>query len=200
MAPLRTFLRQNAFLVAATALPVVVVGFFLAATLVPRWLVPPPAYDLLLRSGRPYDPSGARLSVEFQVRDGRVEATVRPVAANTYSQLPALWLFDHTTMTVRQVSFDLPDRMSEGEAARTIVVQALAGRRVLAQARAPDGYELKTRAYGGSGLIGDLFGMRRYDQGLSLVYRGRVVPVALPPTSEYPGPVYAVGWVVDGEP
>jgi hypothetical protein len=89
------FLRKNAFLVAAVSLPVVVVGFFLLSTAIPRWLVPPPAYDLLLRSGRPYEPSGPRIAVDFYVRDGRVEAVVRPVPANTYSQLPALWLFDH---------------------------------------------------------------------------------------------------------
>jgi hypothetical protein len=196
--PARRFLRDNAALVAACALPLVVVGFFLVATLIPRWLVPPPQHDLLLRSSRTYDGSRISMSVEFQVRGGQVEATVRPVSPNTYSSLPALWLFDHKTMTIRQVPVDLPDRMSEGEAPRTIVVGALAGRRVLAQSRAPDGYEIKTRqSSGGSGLIGDIFGMRRYDTGVSLVCRGRVIRVPVPPPAEYQTPMYAVGWVVD---
>jgi hypothetical protein len=198
MAPARRFVRENVFLVAAIALPLVVVGFFLLATLIPRWLVPPPAHDLLLRNNRTYDGSAIHISVEFQVRDGRVEATVRPVSTSTYSSLPALWLFDHTTMTIRQVPVDLPDRMSEGEAPRTIVVQALAGRRVLAQSQAPDGYEVTTRrSSGGAGLIGEVFGMRRYDAGVSLVCRGRVIRVPVPPAAEYQTPMYAVGWVVD---
>jgi hypothetical protein len=198
MPPARRFLRDNAVLVAAFALPLVVVGFFLVATVIPRWVVPPPAHDLLLRSNRIYDGSRISISVEFQVRDGRVEATVRPVSPNTYSSLPALWLLDHRTMTIRQVPVDLPDRMSEGEAPRTIVVGALAGRRVLAQSQAPDGYEIKTRqSNGGSGLIGDIFGMRRYDTGVSLVCRGRVIRVPVPPPVEYQTPMYAVGWVVD---
>jgi hypothetical protein len=198
MPPARRFLHDNAVLVAAFALPLVVVGFFLVATVIPRWVVPPPAHDLLLRSNRIYDGSRISISVEFQVRDGRVEATVRPMSPNTYSSLPALWLFDHKTMTIRQVPLDLPDRMSEGEAPRTIVVEALAGRRVLAQSQAPDGYEIKTRrSNGGSGLIGEIFGMRRYDTGVSLVCRGRVIRVPVPPPVEYQTPMYAVGWVVD---
>jgi hypothetical protein len=198
MPPARRFLRENAVLVAAFALPLVVVGFFLVATIIPRWLVPPPAYDLLLRSNRIYDGSRISISVELQVRDGRVEATVRPISSSNYSSLPALWLFHHGTMTIRQVPLDLPDRMTEGEAPRTIVVQALAGRRVLVQPQAPDGYEIKTReSRGGSGLIGEIFGMRRYDAGVSLVCRGRVVRVPAPPVAEYQTPVTAMGWVVE---
>jgi hypothetical protein len=196
--PPRRFLRDNAVLVAALVLPLVVVGFFLVATLIPRWVVPPPAHDLLLRSSRIYDGSRISVSVEFRVLDGRVEATVRPVSANTYSSLPALWLFDHETLTIRQVQVDLPDRMSEGEPPRTIVVRALAGRRVLPQSRAPDGYEIRTRESSrGAGLIGDIFGMRQYDTGVSLVCRGRVIRVPVPPPAEYQTPMYAVGWVVD---
>jgi hypothetical protein len=62
---------------------------------------------------------------------------------------------------------------------------------------APDGYELKTRTTGGAGLVGDLFGMGRYDRNVSLVNRGRVITLALPATYEYYPPVYAVGWVND---
>ncbi len=43
----RRFVRDNAFLIAAVALPLVVVGFFLLFTAIPRWTVPPPQHDLL---------------------------------------------------------------------------------------------------------------------------------------------------------
>ena len=42
--------RDNAFLIAAAALPVLVVALFLLSTAIPRWTVPPPAYDVLLRT------------------------------------------------------------------------------------------------------------------------------------------------------
>jgi hypothetical protein len=92
---------------------------------------------------------------------------------------------------------DLPLTAAEGDPPVTVVVNALAGRRVSAEARAPDGYELKTRSYGGSGLVGDLFGMHRYDQSVALVHKGRVVPLVMPAMYEYQTPVYSVGWLVD---
>ena len=99
-------------------------------------------------------------------------------------------------MNVRQIPLDLPEQLAEGETSRTVAVAALAGRRVLAQTRAPDGYELRSRSHSSPGLIGDLFGMRRYDQSVSLVNRGRVVPIALPSPYEYQSPA-AVGWLPD---
>jgi hypothetical protein len=70
------FFRNNAFLAAAVALPVLVVGFFLLATAIPRWTVPPPTYDLVFRVGKPYDQPRPQVSVEFKVEDGRLQAIV----------------------------------------------------------------------------------------------------------------------------
>jgi hypothetical protein len=191
------FLRDNAFLVAALALPVAVVSLFMLASVIPRWTVPAPAYDLVLRAGGPYEPA-RRISVEFTVSDGRVEAVIRPLPAGGYPQISTLLLVDHTTMNVREIQVPLPVTMAEGDPPKTIVVEELAGRRVLAQARAPDGYEFDVRSHRGPGLVGDLFGMNRYDQSAALVSRGRVVPLGLPTASAYQFPVYSVGWVVDG--
>src|SRR3954468_2980440 len=132
-----SFLRDNVFLVAAVSLPLVVVLFFLLATAIPRWTVPAPQYDVLLRAHGPYNPANQRVAVDFSVRDGRVEALFRPVAANAYEPPPLLFLFDHLTMNVRQIAIDLPSDMQEGEAPRTLVVDALAARRVVADSAAP---------------------------------------------------------------
>ena len=108
-----------------------------------------------------------------------------------------LFLFDHDTMQRPRDSRRSTSDLAEGDPPRTIVIDALAGRRVIAQTKAPDGYELETRRHRGPGIVGDLFGMNRYDQSASLVNRGRVVPIALPSPYEYQSPVHAVGWVVD---
>jgi hypothetical protein len=192
------FVRQNAFLVAAVSLPVVVVMFFLLAATIPRWTVPPPAYDLVLR-GSSYDQPVQRVSIEFDVRDGRVQATARAVPANMYPSRATLFLFDHRTMKVSRVAVDVPD-MKEGDPPRTFVVPALEKLHVIATASAPDGYEVKLRHSGGAGIVGDLFGMGHYDRNLSLVNRGRVISVALPPPYEYYSPVSTLGWVnTDGQ-
>jgi len=197
--PSGRFLRDNAFLVAAVLLPVVVVGFFLLSTAIPRWTIPPPAYDLLLRSQKPYDGSRPRIAIEFEVRDGRVEVSAHTAAPDAYVQPQVLLLFDHKTTNVSEVPFTAPEPGPVGDPPRTAIVDVAAGRRVVAEAKAPDGYTLETRTHHGPGLLGDIFGMNRYDIGLSLVNRGRVIPVALPePYRANYYSAYFVGWIVDG--
>jgi hypothetical protein len=196
------FLRDNAFLVAAVALPLLVVAFFLLATIVPRWIVPPPAYDLVLSAANAYTGTRPRIAVDFKVRDGRLEATARPLQPNEYAPERRLFLFEHGTMNVREIHFDLPD-MAQDAPRQTIVVDAFGGRRILAETKAPDGYQLESRTNRGPGLIGDIFGMNRYGQRVSLVNRGRVVSIGLPPPYEdtYQPGVSALGWLVnDGQP
>jgi hypothetical protein len=187
------FVRRNAFLVAAASLPLVVVIFFLLAAAVPQWTVPSPAYDAILR-GSTYEQPPQRVSVEFIVRDGRVQATVRPAPANTYPSRSTLFLFDHRTMKVTRITVDVPD-LKEADTPQTFVVPELAARHVVSSTVAPDGYELKHRTGGSGGLVGDLFGMDRYNRNASLVNRGRVISINLPPPYEYYSPIYVLGWV-----
>ena len=195
------FLRDNAFLVAAVSLPLVVVAFFLLSTAIPRWTVPPPAYDLLLRANDVYNSNQTNPRVtEFSVRDGKVEAKIRAIPANAYLSRTALFLFDHATLTVSEIPVELPDKLVlvEGDPPRTIVVDTPQGRRVLAQARAPDGYQLETRSQRGPGIVGELFGMHRYNSDSVLTNRGRVVQVTLPGPyqNQYVSSVSALGWLV----
>ena len=193
------FLRDNAFMVAAVLLPVVVAGLFILASAVPRWTVPPPSYDLLLKTTRPYTHPPATVLVDFNVRNGRVEATLSAPTPNGYSQQWVLLLFDHETMNVEEIAIDVPAAMAQGEPPRTIVVDSLAARRVSAQTAAPDGYELRTRSSGSPGIVGGLFGMGRYRQTAALVNQGRVVEINLPSPygDPYQSSVYSVGWVLD---
>jgi hypothetical protein len=197
----RRFLRDNIFLVAAVSLPLIVVAFFLVSSAIPRWLVPPPAYDLVISGTDTYNQINPRVTVTFNARNGKVEATFQAAPANTYSVRSRLFLFDHTTMSVREISVEVPDNLVEGEP-RTIVVDALAGRQLLTEAKAPDGYQLESRSQRGPGIVGDVFGMNRYDAEASLVNRGRVIPVALPAPYQnfYYSPVFAVGWLAPEEP
>jgi len=189
------FLRDNAFLVAAVSLPVVVIGFFLLATTVPRWFVAPPAYDLVLRAGEPYGQAAPGVAIEFAVRDERIEATFRAIDATRYSQRTALLVVDHATMNTREIVIEPPPDAREADLPRTMVVEALAGRRVLAQAAAPDGYTFDYGTGRGPGLVGELFGMRGSGPRARLVKDGRVVAIDLP--SSYRFDVRLVGWLAE---
>jgi len=198
MADRGRFLRENAFLLAAVLLPLVVIGFFLVATAIPRWVVPAPAYDLLMRRAGAYDQTAPRVAVDFVVRDERVEARVRalPAAAGAYPEIPKLFLFDHKTMNVSEVPVDLPAIASEGDPVATVTISALAGRRVLAQTKAPDGYTLNTPSYSRPGLFGGLFGMGSHGEKISLVNKGRVIAITFP-SPQYGYSVSAVGWLTN---
>jgi hypothetical protein len=187
--------RQNLFVIAAVALPLLVIAFFLIATAVPRWFVAPPAYDLLFRIVDAYEPTRERVAVEFRVRDGRVEATAREVEEGTYVVPRPLYVYEHGSGAVRKISVDLPAKLPQTEL--TVVVDQLAGRRALAQPAAPDGYALHMPERSAPGLIGDIFGRHRSDPGLAIASRGRVVRITLPSSLRYydPASVEVVGWL-----
>src|SRR5438105_8375260 len=200
MTPGRGFLRDNLFLVAAVSLPLIVVAFFLASSAIPRWRVPPPTYDLLMKATDGYNPASPRATVDFEVRNGNVEAIVRPLAPNAYGVRSRLFVFDHNRMSVREIPVDLPnlEEVKEGDPPRTIVVDALPGRQLLAEAKAPDGYQFESRSRRGPGIVGEVFGMNRYDPEAAVLNRGRVIPIVLPSPYQnvYVSPVYSLGWLV----
>ena len=206
MADTRRLLRDNAVLVAAFVLPAVVAVLFILATAIPKWTVPLPQHDLVLKVDR-YDSPPPAVSLEFVVRGGRLEADVRPVVKPdnpnlgvTYPQRWTLLLFDHTAMRVRELPVDAPTSVPPGES-RTIVVDALAGRRVIAGEAAPDGYKVTSlnTGGGGGGIVNDLFGMnRRYRRGVAIGRNGRSIELELPPPyRDSYGTIVTIGWIAD---
>ena len=199
----RGFVRDNLVLIAAFALPAVVAVLFVLATAIPKWTVPAPQHDLVLRVEQ-YGQPLPEVSVEFVARGGRVEAIVNPVPKPTnpamglpYVQRWTLLLFDHTAMQVREIPLDLPRTLAEGET-RTVVVEALAGRQVTPDTVAPDGYRVTSLSTGSSGgIVGDLFGMsRRYRRGIAIGRDGRTIELALPqPHRDSFGTIAAIGWI-----
>ena len=184
---------SSAFLIAAVALPILVVGVFLVASAIPRWTVAPPAYDLLFRADGGYNPSGSRLTIVFKVRDGRLDADLQPTLPNTYPAQPSLFIFDHRTLGVTEVRLDLPVQLNDGETLRTVRVEPLANRRVLDGTNAPDGYAFDNRYQRGPGIVGEIFGMNRYGSRAAVAKGGRVVPIVIPDPTRYS--IQPIGWL-----
>jgi hypothetical protein len=205
MTDVRRFLRGNIVLVAAFVLPAIVAVLFILATVIPNWTVPPPQHDLVVRVEQPYASPPPDVSVEFAVRDGQVEAIVRPVVRPDpsigvpYTQRWALLLFDHTAMRVREIPVDVPRSVPQGET-RIVAIDALAGRHVTGGDTAPDGYRVASLSgYGGGGIVGELFGMnRRYRPGISIGKDGRTIPLELPARyRDVYGVIVPIGWIRD---
>ena len=133
----------------------------------------------------------------IRVRDGRVVAEFQPAAPNSYPQRPALYLFDHVTITATEVPLEVPASLDDGEKIRVVPVAALANRRVLDTTTAPDGYMFDHRYRRGPGIMGDLFGMNRYENAAAVVKNGRVVRIGI--SSPYSYSVMPVGWLAPQE-
>jgi hypothetical protein len=194
------FLRDNAFLAGAIILPVVVALFFVAANAIPRLTVPDPAFDLVFKVSQPISREGSPVvPVEFAVRNGQVHVTFCRPAKDRYLQSWALLRFDHATRRVTELELAPPDGLSEGESL-TVPVGPLQGVRVSSSDTAPDGYAILSRDAGaGGGIVGELFGMRRYRDGVALARTGRVIPLDLPASFRpLRREALAVGWVMSG--
>ena len=207
MADARRFVRDNLVFIAAFALPGAVAALFLLATAIPRWTVPPPQHDLLLRIAR-HEPRARPVHLDFVVENGRLEVVVRPLpqpadpaVSVPYVERWALLQLDHVSMKIREIPFDVPQSIEEGES-RTVVVDSLAGRRVIAGDTAPDGYTVSSlnAGGGGGGIVGDIFGMdRNYRRGVSIAKGGRTIQLELPPPHrESYESIVTIGWVADG--
>jgi hypothetical protein len=59
---------------------------------------------------------------------------------------------------------------------------------------------MRMRTGRGPGFVGEIFGMGRHDQPISLEKSGRVVRLELPTALPYMSPVAAIGWIVDERP
>jgi hypothetical protein len=204
----KKFLRENFALVAVFALPGAVAALFFVAMAIPKWTVPLPQHDLVMSIER-WDSTPAEVFTTFVVRDGRLEADLRPVAkpANpamglVYPQRWALLLFDHQAMAVRELPLDLPQSLAEGET-RTIPIEALAGRRIIQGGDAPDGYRVSSLNTGssGGGIVGEVFGMsRRYRRGVSVSRNGRTVELDLPGRHrDSYAAIHTIGWIADDD-
>ena len=202
----KKFLRENFVLVAAFALPGAVAALFLVAMAIPRWTVALPEHDLVMSIER-WDSAPSEVFVAFVVRDGRLEADLRPLVKPenpaigiVYPQKWALLLFDHQAMEVRELPLDLPKSLAEGET-RTVPIAALAGRRIVPGGDAPDGYRVSSLNTGssGGGIVGEVFGMdRRYRRGVAVTKSGRTVELELPaPHRETYGTIHTIGWIAD---
>jgi hypothetical protein len=185
------WLADNVFLVAGVSLPLVVMALFLLATTVPRWLVEPPSYDLLLTLEQN---QRGKVSLTYRVHEGRVEARAEVTDEPEYRPSSHLLRFDHATFTIRELKVEAP----EG-ATGWFRVEALAGERLLRGPVAPDGYRLREAERGSPGLFGELFGMRRRGGRVSIAKQGRVISAGVAPLGPYfsYNTVEVLAWVAD---
>jgi hypothetical protein len=186
-------LRENAALVIGVLLPAAVVVFFLLATYIPRLLVDPPQYDFLFAQDHNYSNQQSRWRYEIDVdseRKLRVRAFL--TAPDKYAPRARLFLYEHSSGNVREISLPLPETAEDAEAGVVVEVPEFSNQVIDSRRVAPDGYEL-VESRRGRDLLGLFY--RRSRRGLAIGKNGAVV--AVPSGNDFNWyPARFLGWIV----
>ena len=186
--------RENAALAIGVLLPVAVVVFFLLATYIPRLLVDPPQYDFLFAQDHNYSNQQSRWRYAIDVdseRKLRVRAFL--TAPDKYAPRARLFLYEHLSGNVREISLPLPETAEDAEAGVVVEVPEFTNQVIDSRRVAPDGYKLVKSRRGRGDLLGLFYrGSRR---GLAIGKNGAVVAVPSGNDFNWYSPRF-LGWIV----
>jgi hypothetical protein len=212
MAENRSWVKDNLFVIAAIALPLVVAAMFILATWLPTLYVEDPTYDLLVVIDKHHDQS-QRFQVRYDVEDGQLVASASYALARRPLRDAELHRFSPSAGTIKRVQVPLPAELKaalkaldngaedrkETDALPLPLPAALTQLQLLAGDTAPDGYTFRNRHGRGAGLFGELFGMHGRYHAMSVEKDGRVVGIATDaddPYHYYYNNVRFLGWIL----
>ena len=194
---IKKLLRENAVIALSVALPVLVVALFSAATLLPRILVDPPVYSLLLVDDTANVSISSPVNIDLSVVNDRVRVRISKRQEDEREQFPRIYIFDHATASVRDIPIPLPDDIDQLKDGTEIVIPGLTNLKISAAFRAPDGYEFQGFANGGAGLMTGLFVGNRTRNGVTIAKDGAIVRIRLPVANDWYSDIRFLGWVVE---
>ena len=176
-------IRQNPMIAAGVLLPLIIVVFFLLATAIPRWLVAAPEYDFVFTVPES-NPNRRKIELTIDVVDNRLRA--RLFKKNDYYRgVARLYVFEHETQDVREISINIPGNLETFEDGAEIDVPEFANQSISTSRKAPDGYGVLGPGYRrGGNLMTELFGGRRRHQ-FSIHKSGAVIEIPNPADNRY---------------
>ncbi len=193
---MRNFVKENLVLVIGLSLPALLIVLFFVATVIPKSMSTPPQYEMLFTTMH-YDyqnPSDYQL--DFSVKDQQlmVKAKKGDEKFRNYNT-KKLMAYDGKTETVRELSLDIA-QIAEAASNGEVLLEQTKNMRIDPSSTSPDGYVLEGPNYGGTGLVGGIFG-GGYRNGGFRLKKGSVgykVPDAQ--QNYYYNQLQFVGWVV----
>ncbi len=194
---MKNVLRENPVIALSIALPILIVALFAAATLLPKLLVGPPAYSLLLVDDTANASISSPVNIDLSVVNDRVRVRISKRKEDEVEHFPRIYMFDHVTASVRDIPIPLSEDIDQLQDGTEIVVPALTNLKISTAFRAPDGYEFRGYANGGAGLMTELFGSNRNRNGVTIAKDGAIVPIRLPVENDWYSDVRFLGWVVE---
>ena len=179
---MKQFLRDNLAIVAAIALPLILVIAFAVSTSVVNRVVADPQYDFLIATNF-Y--GGSNEAFHFDVVQNSLKLSYSfPAKINGSYQngnISRLWRVRVPAMTVEEISLVPPPRsQDDGDGKRvSINIPGISDLRVISTQPAPDGYVFQeSYDYYDSNLMTEVFGGRRGGNRVSAITKdGRAVPL-----------------------
>jgi hypothetical protein len=198
---MKKFLKENLAIVAAIALPLLLVVLFALSGAVMNRVVADPQYDFLIATNF-Y--GGSNEAFFFDVVQNRLKISYAfPVQVNGIYQnanIPHLWRVHVPAMTVEEISLVPPPRAADHTDGQRVAIQiaGVSDLSVLSTQPSPDGYTFQqSYDYYNGNLMRELFGGRsRSEQASAIVKDGRAVSVRPLSGVPYGGyDVHFVGWI-----
>ena len=180
---MKKFVTDNLAIVAAIALPLVLVALLALSNLVTSRVVADPQYDFLVATNV-Y--GGSNEAFYFDVVQNRLKISYAfPVQVNGVYQngnLPRLWRVRVPSMAVEEIALVPPPRAADNTDGQRIPIEipGVSELRMLSTQPSPDGYEFQqSYDYYSGNIMRQLFGSRGSSGGpvSAIVKDGRAVPI-----------------------
>jgi hypothetical protein len=199
------WIKDNVFLAAAVALPLLLVALFALATYLPRLWVDPPQHDLAFTNARSYEQRD-NFGVTFRASGNEIYAKVSHHGDGRALPSQRLYRYRAKDGEVIQVPFPVTDAMktelreqhasTEDKMSSIDVPLREYGIVLVAPSVAPDGYRYLDRSTRGAGLFGEIFGMRSRNTAVRISKSGRTLAIPNPEGERYYyGYADVLGWI-----
>lgn len=204
MAEKQNFLKENFALIVGISLPVLLVLLFSLATVVPRYFVDPPKYNLIFSINSPDYSRNPRLNgqllINVENKKLRARFLVNKKKEATYFNLTHLYLFEAATGNIHEIPINLPPSNINSD--RELPIPETENFTIETNTIAPDGYEYRAPSYESGGLMGELIVGGRHSRTPSIAKGSYTIKI--PPTGQgsyysYGYDLHFIGWVIPGE-
>ncbi len=169
------FLKRHGFVVAAVALPIVVVVAFALARLVPRLLVEDPRYDVVYTAAQNYTGTPSRRHCTITSVDGGVRVRWTLSEQDVYGGALRVYRMNPASGELREIPVPEAEGLSAPGDTQDLTLGGLEDVRIDGSPRAPDGYEYELSYPGGGGLFGGLFYRGSRGPRSTVTKKGRVI-------------------------
>jgi len=198
---MKSFFRDNPTIAFGLGLPLLLVIVFLLISGIPKFLVPPPQYDVLYATEYYNYQNGLQISVIGQkvqvIYQGNIQV----------NRKPRIWRYNAKTGAVKEIAIVLPsglipagkspDKSANVSATTLIDVPDLERLRVDSSTISPDGYEFSIgRDRYSDNVFGGLFYSSRYRHQAVLTKNGRSIRLPNAVAQYYSQNTHFIGWIV----